>query len=260
MGLLDGKTAIITGGGTGIGKAIAARFHAEGAEVAICGRRSHVLAAAATAISSSGRPIMYQSLDVGQPEAVKAFVAAVAERFGGVDILVNNAGIMRFKSLAESDEHLWYGIMDTNLMGPWRMMNAVVPYMRKRGSGSIVNLSSIAGHKALPGAGIYCTSKAALGMMSQVAALELAPDRIRVNLIAPGLIEDTELADPIFGAEGIPAFYEKMRALHPLGRSGVPEDAANAALFLASDQSSWISGVLLPLDGGRHLATNRPAL
>ena len=260
MGLLEGKTAIITGGGTGIGRAIAARFHAEGANVAICGRRSSVLADAAAVISPDGSRFMFQALDVGKPEAIRTFVDAVANRFGGVDILVNNAGIMRFKTLAESDEQLWSGILDTNLMGPWRLMNAVVPYMRKRGGGSIVNLSSIAGHKALPGAGVYCTSKAALGMMSQVAALELAPDKIRVNLIAPGLIEDTELADPIFGAEGIPAFYEKMRALHPLGRSGVPEDAANAVLFLASDQSSWISGVLLPLDGGRHLATNRPTI
>jgi NAD(P)-dependent dehydrogenase (short-subunit alcohol dehydrogenase family) len=260
MGQLEGKTAIITGGGTGIGKAIAARFHAEGAAVAICGRRAAVLAQAAADIAPDGTRIMHQVLDVGRPADIAAFMNAVAERFSRVDILVNNAGIMRFGSLAESTEELWSTIMDINLLGPWRMMNAAVPYMRRQGGGSIVNISSIAGHKAFAGTGVYCTSKAALVMMSQVAALELAADRIRVNLIAPGLVEDTELANPIVGVDGLPAFYERLRSLHPLGRCGKPQDAADAALFLASDQSSWISGVLLPLDGGRHLATNRPTL
>jgi NAD(P)-dependent dehydrogenase (short-subunit alcohol dehydrogenase family) len=266
MALLEGKTVIVTGGGTGIGKEIAARFLGEGARVAICGRRGEVLERAAAEIAGAApgadgeERVFFDTMDVTEPKQVEAFVAAVVKRFGGVDILVNNAGIMRFSSLTEMGEDLWESLIDTNLYGPWRMMRAVVPHMRARGGGSIVNLSSIAGHKALIKAGGYCTSKAALTMMSQVAALEWASDNIRVNIIAPGVVEDTELADPIFGPEGVPAFYDKLRALHPLGRSGVPRDVADMALFLASEQSSWVSGVMIPLDGGRHLATNRPQM
>ncbi len=260
MGQLDGKVALVTGGGTGIGKAIAKRFYDEGALVAICGRRGEVLASAAPDIGPDRSRVLHGVMDVNETKQAERFLQSVVERFGGLDILVNNAGIMRFGSLAESSDELWGSMMDTNLFGPWRLMCLALPHLRKRGGGSIVNLSSIAGHKSLPNAGVYCTSKAALNMMSQVAALEWASDNIRVNLIAPGLVEDTELADPIFGPEGVPEFYAKLRELHPLGRSGTPLDVAEAALFLASEQSSWTTGVMLPLDGGRHLATNRPPL
>ncbi len=260
MGLLAGKIALVTGGGTGIGKAIAARFHAEGAAVAICGRRKDVLAAAAGQIGSDESRVMYGTMDVTRPEQVSDFVTEVVERFGGLDVLVNSAGIMRFGALTDATDELWSELLETNVLGPWRLMRSAVPHLRARGGGSIVNLSSIAGHKSLPNAGVYCTSKSAVTMMSQVAALEWAGDRIRVNIIAPGLVEETELADPIFGPEGVPAFYAKLRDLHPIGRSGVPRDVADTALFLASDQSSWMTGVVLPLDGGRHLATNRPPI
>ncbi len=255
MGVLNGKTAIITGGATGIGKAIAKRFLAEGAQVAICGRRSKVLAAAAAEL---GGEVYHASVDVTEPTQIGRFVSNVVDRFGGVDILVNNAGIMRFSPIHETTQDTWQSLLNTNLLGPWRMMQALLPVMASRGGGSIINISSIAGHKALPGAGGYCTSKAALTMMSQVAALEWADKQIRVNIIAPGLVEQTELADPIFGAEGVPAFYDKLRGLHPLGRSGVPDDVAATAVFLAGDESSWMTGAMVPLDGGRHLATNRP--
>lgn len=260
MGVLKGKVALVTGGGTGIGKAIAQRFYAEGASVAICGRRAEVLAAAVPEIGDDLSRVMHDSVDVTSAEQVVAFLAAVVDCFGGLDILVNNAGIMRFGALTEGGEQLWRDLLETNLLGPYRLMCEAVPHMRRRGGGSIVNLSSLAGSKSLPRAGVYCTSKAALNMMSQVAALEWAADNIRVNLIAPGLVEDTELADPIFGPDGVPDFYARLRDLHPLGRSGSPPDVAEAALFLASEQSSWITGVVLPLDGGRHLATNRPVL
>lgn len=260
MGILNGKTAVITGGGTGIGKAIAARYHAEGASVAICGRRESVLAVAAGEIAPAGERFYYGKMDVTQRREIDAFFEEVVTRCGGIDVLVNNAGMMRFDSICETGEELWNQLLDINLLGPWRTMRAAVPHLRARGGGAIINISSIAGHKALPNVGAYCTSKAALNMISQVAALEWASDNIRVNLIAPGLVEDTELADPIFGPEGVPAFYEKLRDLHPLGRAGLPRDVADLALFLAGEQSSWMTGVMVPLDGGRHLATNRPSL
>lgn len=265
MGLLDGKVALITGGGTGIGKAIGKRFFDEGAAVAICGRREAVLAEALASIAGvdpaaigSVDRALYGVVDVGQTGAVAQFVAHVVQRFGGLDVVVNNAGIMRFGSVMDATEDLWQTIWNTNTLGPWRVMRAALPHLRARGGGSIVNISSIAGHKSLPNAGVYCTSKAALNMMSQVAALEWAADRIRVNLIAPGFVEETELANPIFGPAELEAFRQKMRVLHPLGRAGLPADVADAALYLASDQSSWMTGVVLPLDGGRHIVTNRP--
>ena len=113
------------------------------------------------------------------------------------------------------------------------------------------------GIKAFPGAGVYCSSKAALQMVSQVMAMEGAADKIRVNCILPALVEDTELADPIFGKENIQDFYNKLRPLHPLGRNGKPSDIADAALYFATDMSEWVTGVILNVDGGRHLATNR---
>jgi meso-butanediol dehydrogenase/(S,S)-butanediol dehydrogenase/diacetyl reductase len=180
------------------------------------------------------------------------------EKTGRIDILVNNAGVMRFGKLDETDHSSWDMQMLTNAYAPWRLMVAVLPELRKVGGGSIINISSIAGLKAFPGVGLYCTSKAALQMLSQVMAMEAASDNIRVNLICPAVVEDTELPFPIFGEEKASEFYDNMRPLHPLGRNGTPEDVADAALFLASDQSSWITGTILNLDGGRHLATNRP--
>ncbi len=263
MGRLTGKITIVTGGGTGIGRAIAYRFYREGATVAICGRRRNVLETAKEEILAGGdgnedRTVYLDTVDVSQSEEVDRFVTTVARAFGGVDILVNNAGIMRFSPLVEMEEDLWSDLLEVNTLGPWRMMKAVYPHMKARGGGAVVNLSSIAGHKSLPNVAGYCSAKAALTMMSQVAALEWAGDGIRVNVIAPGLVEDTELADPIFGKDGVPAFYEKLRSLHPLGRSGTTDDVADLALFLVTEQSSWITGAMIPLDGGRHLATNRP--
>nr|HID60029.1 SDR family oxidoreductase [Desulfobacterales bacterium] len=124
----------------------------------------------------------------------------------------------------------------------------------------IINISSIAGLKAFPSVGLYCTSKPALQMLSQVMAMEVASDNIRVNLICPPVVEDTELSVPIFGEENVSEFYDNMRPLHPLDRNGKPKDVTEAAFFLASEESSWITGITLNVDGGRHLATNRSSL
>ncbi len=178
---------------------------------------------------------------------------------GGIDILVNNAGIMRFGQLDGTPISEWDQMMMTNAWGPWRLMVHVLPYMKEAGGGSIINISSIAGIKAFPGAGVYCASKAALQVLSQMAAMENASNNIRINCILPALVEDTELAAPAVGEGNVVQFYEKLRPLHPMGRSGKPSDIAEAALFFASEQSSYITGVLLNVDGGRHMATNRPA-
>lgn len=260
MKSLAGQTAIVTGGGTGIGRAIAARFHEEGAHIVICGRRREQLDKAARAISPEGERIVAVTADVTREEDILKVVRAAVSKTGGIDVLVNSAGLMRFGKLDESGVESWDLMMRTNAFAPWRFMVAVLPEMRKRGGGAILNISSIAGIKAFPGAGIYCASKAVLQVLTQVLAMETAAEGIRVNAICPAVVEDTELADPIFGAGKVRDFYNTMRPLHPLGRNGKPSDIANAALFLVSRESSWITGVLLSVDGGRHMATNRPAV
>lgn len=260
MEKLKDKTAIVTGGGTGIGFAIAKRFHEEGAHVVICGRRREKLEKASAAITAAGERVLAVTADVTSEEDIGKVIRAAAAETGGIDVLVNNAGLMRFGKLEETGPDSWDLMMTTNAWAPWRFMVAVLPEMRKRGGGAIVNISSIAGIRTLPGAGVYCASKAALQAVTQVLAMEAAPDGIRVNALCPAVVEDTELADPIFGPEKVSNFYDTMRPLHPLGRNGKPSDIAEAALFLASQDSAWITGVLLSVDGGRHMATNRPSI
>jgi meso-butanediol dehydrogenase/(S,S)-butanediol dehydrogenase/diacetyl reductase len=258
MGLLDGKTAIVTGGGTGIGLAIARRFHGEGAKVVICGRRMEKLLESSQRISSRGEGVYAVKADVTVEDDLKRIVEETVKFTGRIDILVNNAGIiLSFGKMEEVDPSLWDTVLKTNARAPWRLMVAVLPEMRKVGGGSIINMSSLAGIKAFPGHGIYGTSKAALIEVSQVMAMELASDQIRVNVIVPAHVEGTELHIATVGKENIKKRSELMAPLHPLGRNGKPEDIANAALFLASDQSSWLTGIVVNADGGRSLETNR---
>jgi len=259
MGQLDGKTAIITGGGTGIGRAIAHRFHDEGAFVAVCGRRLKKLQETVDSITPGGDRMLAVQTDVTAEDDIKRLFATTEAKTGTIDILVNNAGVMRFASMTDTPLEEWDLMMKTNTWGPWRLMINVLPYLKKAGGGSIINISSIAGIKSYPGAGAYCASKAAMQVISQVIAMENAPDNVRVNCILPAVVEDTELSNPIFGEENVQAFWDKLRPLHPMGRNGKPDDIADAALFFATDQSSWITGTLLNVDGGRHMATNRPA-
>ena len=259
MGLLDQKVAIVTGGGTGIGKCIAAKFAEEGARVVICGRRTEMLEKAAAEIDAGDRLIALPC-DVTDQTQILGLVRTVANRLGGIDVLVNNAGVMRFDDILQTGEEDYELMMGVNVWGPWRFSAAVVPHMKLRGGGSIINISSVAGLKPLAGAGLYCTSKAALQMISQSLALELAEDHIRVNVICPAVVEGTELAVPIMGADNVEEFYNKLRPCHPLGRNGRPEDIAEAALYLAGDISRWVTGVILPVDGGRMLTSNRPKI
>jgi NAD(P)-dependent dehydrogenase (short-subunit alcohol dehydrogenase family) len=258
MGKLDGKTALVTGGGSGIGRAVAARLHEEGAFVFICGRRAAVLEKACASISAGGERIAHVAADVTRGDDILRLVDEVSARRGGLEILANCAGIMRFGTLECLEPAAMQAVFDINAFAPWRLSAAVLPLMRKRGGGAIVNLSSISGMRPFEGSGAYCMSKAALIMMTQVMALELARDGVRVNAVCPGMVEDTELGNAVFSAADVAASYERFRPLHPLGRNGKPRDVAEAVLFLCSDASSWVTGAVLPLDGGRHLTTNEP--
>ncbi|MGE0811254.1 MAG: SDR family NAD(P)-dependent oxidoreductase [Immundisolibacter sp.] len=255
--MLQDKTAIVTGAGTGIGRAIARTLHAHGARVVLAGRRRDRLDATAALLGDRTRVV---PTDVTVPDQVQALAAAAAEfGQGRIDILVNNAGVMRFAPFQQADEAHWQTLMDVNCWGPRRLMTAVLPAMRG-GGGSIVNIASIAGEHAFPGAAAYGAAKRALRHVSQVLAMEEAAHGIRVNVICPGVVEDTDLLDGAVPAEKQAGFLTTFAGLHPLGRNGKPDDVADAVLFFASPLSRWITGAVLPLDGGRHLATNRPKL
>ena len=258
MGAMQDKVAIVTGAGTGIGKAIAGLFVAEGAKVVLCGRRLDRLEEAAAAIDPGRESTLALPCDVTDQAQILGVVKTTLNRYGGIDVLVNNAGVMRFADLTQASEESFELMLRTNVWAPWRFSVAVIPHMKKRGGGSIITISSVAGLRPLLGAGLYCTSKAAAQMINQTLALEHAPDQIRVNVICPAVVEDTELSIPVVGEQGVEEFYDKLRPCHPLGRNGRPEDIARAALYLASDSSRWVTGVILPVDGGRMLASNRP--
>ena len=255
--MLQDKTAIVTGAGTGIGRAIARTLHAHGARVVLAGRRQDRLDATAALLGDRTRVV---PTDVTVPDQVQALAAAAAEfGQGRIDILVNNAGVMRFAPFQQADEAHWQTLMDVNCWGPRRLMTAVLPAMRG-GGGSIVNIASIAGEHAFPGAAAYGAAKRALRHISQVLAMEEAAHGIRVNVICPGVVEDTDLLEGAVPPDKQAGFLTTFAGLHPLGRNGKPDDVADAVLFFASPLSRWITGAVLPLDGGRHLATNRPKL
>ena len=259
MGQLDGRTALVTGGGSGIGRAVAARLHEEGAFLFLCGRRREKLEQAAAAISPRGERMAIVPADVTREQDVADLARAVAARGAGLDILANCAGVMRFGRLEDMQAAALAALFDINTFAPWRLSVSLLPLMRQRGGGAIVNISSISGMRPFEGSGAYCMSKAALIMLSQVMALELARDHVRVNVLCPGMVEDTELGDGMFSAAQTAASYDRFRPLHPLGRNGTPRDIAEAVLYLCSDASSWVTGAVLPLDGGRHLTTNSPS-
>ena len=258
MGMLEGRTALVAGGGSGIGRAVAKRFHEEGAFVVICGRRAEKLREASSIIAPAGERILALPADLTKPEDVARLAERLGAERGALDALVNCAGIMRFGKLESLESAAFAEMLGINAIAPWRLSVAMLPLMRRSDAASMVNVASISGMRPFEGSGAYCASKAALIMMSQVLALELAPEKIRVNVICPGLVEETELGDAIFSPEQVAASYERFHSTHPLGRNGLPRDVAEAALFLASAQSSWITGAVLPLDGGRHLASNKP--
>ena len=167
--------------------------------------------------------------------------------------------MMSFGRLTDVSPDSMRGMFELNTFAAWRLSVALLPAMKKAAGAAIVNVSSISGMRPFEGSGAYCMSKSALIMMSEVMALELAPERIRVNVVCPGMVEDTDLGNEIFSPDQVVASYDRFRPLHPLGRNGKPIDVAEAVLFLVSDESSWITGAVLPLDGGRHLASNKPA-
>ncbi|WP_315273422.1 3-oxoacyl-[acyl-carrier-protein] reductase [Selenomonas sputigena] len=243
--LLDGKTALVTGASRGIGRAIALCLAAEGARVAInyAGNVKAAEEVKASVEAAGGTAILCQA-DIADSAAVEAMIADVVKEFGAIDILVNNAGITRDTLLMRMKDEDFAKVLDTNLKGVFYCTKAVSKLMMKKRSGRIVNMASVVGLVGNAGQTNYAAAKAGVIGFSKSAAKELASRGITVNVVAPGFIGTDMTA-------GLPeSVKEKMLTDIPLGRMGEPEDVANAVLFLASDQASYITGQVVNVDGG----------
>lgn len=242
---LENKVAIITGGSRGIGYAIAQRFAREGAKVVICASREETAAKALASLREEFPSAEFEAIwpDLSSLESVKAEFDKVIEKYGRVDILVNNAGISESTPISKYTEELYDKVMDLNVKGIFNTTRAVVDKMTEQGSGVILNTSSMVSIYGQPAGFAYPASKFAVNGLTLSLARELGPKGIRVNAVAPGITETDMM-------KAVPKeVIEPMIKQIPLRRMGQPEDIANAFLFLASDEASYISGVVLSVDG-----------
>ncbi len=244
---LDGKVAVVTGGSRGLGRAIADALASAGADVALSSRQLEGAERAAEAIAStSGRKTLALSVDVTARNDVDTMIGDVMRSLGRIDILVNNAGVNIRGPIEELTEADWDTVVDTNLKGPWLCCRAVAPVMKAQKWGRVINVSSMLGEISLPGRTPYASSKGGLTLLTKTLALEWAKDGINVNALCPGPFA-TEINTPLLSD---PAARAQMEANVPLARWGDPVELGPAAVFLASDASSFMTGATLFIDGG----------
>ncbi len=250
VGKLRGQVALVTGGSSGIGRAVALAFAESGIHVGFCflddGAQSRVEAqAVARALRELEVRVYFRSCDVRESRDVKAFVEEAREELGGLHILVNNAGIGRDGALWRMADHEWEAVLRTNLDGAFYFTRAVAPYLRAQEYGKIVNVTSVHGIRSEFGLANYSASKAGLIGLTHSSAVELGPKNINVNAVAPGYIRTTRLT------AGVPSeILDRAREQSVLGRLGDPSDVASAVLFLCSESARHITGAVLPVDGG----------
>lgn len=250
MAQLQGKVALVTGAAGGFGEGIARLFVAEGARVMIADLDVAKARKLAEELGPSARAV---GCDVSKAADVEAAVAACVAAFGAPGIVVNNAGTThRNQPMLDVDEATFDRVFNVNVKSIYHMTRAVVPLMRKGGGGSIINIGSTAGIRPRPGLTWYNASKGAVNLLSKSMAVELGPDNIRVNAICP-VMGATGLIEQFLGVPDTPENRARIIAGIPLGRMSTPQDVANAALWLASDASQFITGVELPVDGGRTI-------
>lgn len=246
-----GKTVIITGGASGIGLETAKRFAAEGANVVINGRDEAKLTDAAPTIDPSGERVATVAADISKPASAKQILQITKDRFGGVDILINNAGVFEPKPFLELTEKDYDHFLDIILKGKFFMAQEAAKAMKARGQGVIVHTGSMWALQAIGAtpSSAYSAANAGVHQLVKNLAIELAGDNIRINAVAPAVVET-----PVYGTfmsdEQVKETLPTFNAFHPLGRNGQPKDIADAILFLASDEASWITGTVLPVDGG----------
>ena len=241
---LKGRVAVVTGGARGIGRQIALLFAKEGADIAICDVNAEILGQTAKEIESLGRGVVTGVVDVTKPDQVDAFVQKTLDKFKKIDILVNNAGITRDGLLVRMSESDWDLVLNVNLKGAFNCIKAVSKIMMKQRDGRIVNMASIIGIMGNAGQANYAASKGGLIALTKTVAKELSSRNVRANAIAPGFIQTdmtAKLSDEVKG---------EMLKFVPLGKFGTVQDVANLALFLVSDDSAYITGQVIQVDGG----------
>ncbi len=244
-GVLEGRLAVVTGGAWGIGREIAVTFARAGADLAVADILPEDLKGVSREIEGLGRRVLAEKVDVSQAGEVSDFVSRTAGEFGRVDVLVNNAAYIHYAGFLDFEEAEWDKVMAVSLKGYFLCGQAAAREMVRAGRGTIINIASIAGEVGVPMGAAYCTAKGGVISLTRLMAAELAAHRIRVNAIAPGVV-DTENVRRVVGEDGM-----KLReALVPLGRLGTTADIAKTALFLASDDAEFISGHILHVDGG----------
>ena len=246
-GRLAGKSCLVTGAGSGIGRAAAMRFAAEGARVAVADIRPEAAEATAEEIGDAAIAL---TIDVTSAARSAEAVGSTCSAFGGLDVVVNNAGVTIVGAAHELSEEDWDRELSTNLKSVYVVSKAAWPSLLERGGGAIVNTASIAGLWAIPADAAYCASKAGVVMLTKCMALDGASSRIRVNCVCPGYTQ-TPMIDGYFEDQPDPAAARRLAEnLHPLGRLGHPNDIADAMVYLASDEAAWVTGTALVVDGG----------
>jgi NAD(P)-dependent dehydrogenase (short-subunit alcohol dehydrogenase family) len=244
--LLEDKIAVVTGAGSGIGAASAARFAREGAAVLVADIRGHKAQQTAAEITDGGAVAVAMEVDVSQAQSVQAMIERCIEQFGRIDVLFNNAGTLRPGNAVELDVSDWDLVMAVNVRSVFLGAKYAVPHMQAQGAGSIINTASISGLHGDGGAVVYAASKAAVINLTRALSTDHAAEGIRVNAICPGTIE----TPPVQRMMSDPQVLETNLKAHAMGRLGQPEEIANAALWLASDESSFVTGEALVVDGG----------
>jgi NAD(P)-dependent dehydrogenase (short-subunit alcohol dehydrogenase family) len=244
---LQGKIVIVTGAGTGIGRACALAMVREGARLALVGRRLEKLQQLAREIGNSALPI---AADVSQKTDIEQVITRTVAEFGGVNVLVNNAGVLHIGTVEQITEEQWDETFNINVRGVWLLSRAVLPHLRKAGGGSIVNVASVLGINGARNRASYAPSKGAVVLLTKCMAIDHGHENIRVNAICPSFVE-TDLTAAVLSTAADPQAVRRERvAVHPLGRLGKPDDIAGLAVYLASDESSWVTGSVFPVDGG----------